>query len=198
MGVMLAFVAAAAVAVQAPSIESKPVEVPAETNVAGVPSATLTVPALMPVVLEIVVPLTSKDCRNGEMFPIRLARSVDLGGGNIVPAGTPGMGQVIQAAKAGFGGRPGELVLAARYLDFGGVHIALRSFSFADTRGHDHSGTAEAVAIAAGAVGSIAALFITGGEVRVPAGTVAYAKTASATLIPAPQTPPPLQIERIP
>ena len=59
----------------------------------------------------------------------------------MVPAGTPGVGEVVHAERARFGGKAGELILAARYLDFQGTRIPLRTLRFGAQQGRDNSGT---------------------------------------------------------
>jgi hypothetical protein len=48
-------------------------------------------------------------------------------GSVVAPAGTPGVGEVVHAAHASFGGKAGELILAVRYLELNGTRIPLRS-----------------------------------------------------------------------
>jgi len=151
------------------------------------------IPALIGVRIEILASLDSSLNKPGDMFPIRLGTPIDLGDGLTVPTGTSGQGQVVHAAKSRFGGKPGEMILAARYLDFEGVHIPLRSLTFASGAGKDQGGLAMGMAIAGGAIGGVASLFITGGEVRIPFGTTAFAKTAIPVIVtPPPPAPPPL------
>jgi len=150
------------------------------------PSPTgLVLPALTPVRIEILETMNSATSRIGAHFPIRLATPIDLPGGGHVPAGATGSGDVVHAAKSRFGGKPGELILAVRYLDADGVRIPLRSLTYGDARGRDNTDMAAAVNIAAGVV----AVFITGGEVNIPAGTVANAKTSAPVTFPVPVVP---------
>jgi len=137
-------------------------------------------PALTPVRVEISAHLNSAVSKIGDHFAIRLAAPINLDGGLEIPAGIEGVGEVVHAAKSGFGGRAGELLLAARYLDYRGVRIPLRSLIFAPELGKSREGTAMGVAIAGGLVGGVAAMFISGGEVNIPPGTMVYAKTAAA------------------
>jgi hypothetical protein len=112
----------------------------------------------------------------GQTFRIRLADPLVLAGGLTIPAGTIGQGEVVHAAKSRAMGKAGELLLAARYLDFLGTRIPLRSFQFGKPQGLDNMGTAAIVGIA---VSALAAPFITGGEVRIPPGSEAWAKVAA-------------------
>jgi hypothetical protein len=136
-------------------------------------------PALTPVRIEILATLNSRLSKIGDHFPIRLAAPVEIAPGLQLPAGIEGSGDVVHAAKGGFAGRPGELLLAVRYLEYHGARIPLRSLSFVDDRGKDRGNTAFALAVAGGLVGGVAAMFITGGEVNIPTGTIAYAKTSA-------------------
>lgn len=133
--------------------------------------------------------LDSKESKPGDWFPIHLARDLTDGGGAVLlPAGTRGQGQVVHAAKAGFGGKAGELIVNARYLQCGTTRVPLGHFNFAEA-GKDRSRTAGAVSsAAAGALsapiagaGALVAFMIQGGQVHVPVGTLAMAKVTADT-----------------
>jgi hypothetical protein len=129
------------------------------------------IPALTAVSIRIDAEVGSKISKSGDTFPISLAAPILIDGKELVPAGTLGMGEVVHAKKGGFGGSAGELVLAARYLQWGDHRIALRSLTLRQT-GKDNVGVTSAVAIAAG----FPALFISGGNATIPSGAVASAK----------------------
>lgn len=120
----------------------------------------------------------SKISAAGDMFPIRLARAIEVDGVEVVPAGVIGTGQVVHAKKGGMGGAAGELILAARHLDYGGRRIELRSFSFVEegdeilSRGQDNIGLANLTVAAVGVLG----LLIGGGNTTIEPGTLATAK----------------------
>lgn len=138
------------------------------------------IPALTPVRIELLSPQGSKISKSGDLFAIRLAEPIIVDGQVVVPAGVTGMGEVIHAKRAGGSGAPGELILAARYLDLGTVRLRLRSLDMTSI-GKSKYGTSDtlAVASAAGGVGlSVLALAITGKESKIEAGSVASAKTA--------------------
>jgi hypothetical protein len=167
--------AAAAPAEAAPAT---PAEAPA--------GACCTVPARTPIEIEILDAVNSKANHNGDHFAFRLAAPLTIDGHVVVPAGTTGVGEVVHAERARFGGRAGELILAARYLDLGGTRIPLRTLRFGPQHGRDSSGTVTALSIAAAAtVPALAMLgyLIAGGEVNVPAGTHARAQTASEIVL---------------
>ena len=90
-------------------------------------------------------------------------------------------------------GRPGKLILVARELDVGGVHLRLRSFGL-PAEGHDASKTVTTFAVAttfAMPIAGLLAIGMTGGNIEYPAGTHAIVKLAADMFIPAPsQTDP--------
>lgn len=125
-------------------------------------------------------PLDSKSSAIGQHFAIHLTTPLQLSDGNfVIPAGTRGGGEVIHAAKAHMGGKAGELILAARYLDVGGVQVPLRGFHLGG-QGKDNSTLVMAAVISVG----IAGMLISGGEKRVPVGSIATAKIAVDTTLP--------------
>lgn len=150
---------------------------------APAPAACCIVPADRIVELEIAAPLTSRTSRHGDAFPIRLAAPILADGAVLVPAGAAGIGEVIQGERGRMGGGPGELTLAVRYIDHGGQRIPLRRLRFFAT-GRNNEGTATAVMLSP--VGPLA-FFITGGEIRVPAGTHVQAQVAADVRISAPR-----------
>ena len=168
--------------IETPTIEIADVD----ANIATAPTPIipeLIIPALSEVDLAIMAPLSSKTAKIGEMFPIRLASPIMIDGKVVVPADIVGEGEVIHAAKARAGGKAGELILAARYLDWNGSRIALRSFKFGQSTGKSNTGEA----FTAGAIVSpVLTLLIAGGEVVVPSGTPAVAKLARDVLVPGP------------
>jgi hypothetical protein len=138
------------------------------------------IPALTPVVIKLNKVMNSQANRIGETFEFTLAAPIIIGGEILVPEGTAGSGDVVHAAKSRFGGRAGELVLVARYLSYQGVRIPLRSMRFDAAPAKDNSGNAMAAGII---VSPILSFLITGGEVNIPEGTVANAKTAADTFV---------------
>ena len=149
-------------------------------------SAVYTLPALSSVELTVVDEVSSKISKTGDPVKLRLARplyvTADLG----LPEGAPVEGLVIHAAKGGMGGKSGELLIAAQRIVLDDkVAITLRSFQVGPASGRDNQGVAMGMAVAGGAVGGIASMFITGGSARIAAGRSAFAKTRTATEIPA-------------
>jgi len=135
----------------------------------------IVIPALTPVRIELMQELGSRISTSLDQFPIRLAEPIVIGGLQVIPAGTPGMGEVVHAKKrGGIGGTSGELVLAARYLDLDGQRVKLRSLRF-DDGGKDRINTANVATALVGVVG----FFVKGEDIVIPAGTVVDAKTAA-------------------
>jgi hypothetical protein len=139
-----------------------------------------TIPASTIVAIEIGATLSSRVNKPGETFPITLVEPIKAGEIVLVPAGAIGQGEVIHTAKSGGYGRAGEMLLAVRYLDFGGKRIALRSLGFQLGRGKSDEGNALAVGFI---VSGLLPLFMKGGEMIIEKGTKAFAKISVDTAI---------------
>ena len=152
---------------------------PTETTpTATSPAVATTAPGGVPKGTAIVVAITdlvsSETAKRDDMFNLTLAEPVMLNEAIVIPAGTPGKGQVIDAAKAGVGGKPGKLVLAARYLEFEGQQIPIKALIL-DLVARDESGTAAIIdAIAGGGIGGL----VSGGQMVAPSGMRGTAKLA--------------------
>jgi len=131
--------------------------------------------------LELTDPVSSRDRQHGDHFGLRLHAPLLVDGATILPAGTPGVGEVVHADHARGGGKPGELILAARYLQAGTVQVPLHGMKLGAT-GKDHSGASIAVGAAIGPL----ALFIHGGEIEIPSGTIAQARLLQDVDLPMP------------
>jgi hypothetical protein len=164
-------------AVAAPAIPAAPPPTPP----AACPSDAKCIPALTVVTLKIGATLGSKLSVSGQTFPIMLAEPIEVDGQQLIPAGVTGMGEVVHAKKTGVG-VGGELVLAARYLDFNGQQIRLRSMQLGG-KGKDN----EALTFAVGVTVGLPALFIRGKHIEVPEGSLATAKIAAQVVLPQPQ-----------
>jgi hypothetical protein len=126
----------------------------------------------------------SKISKRGDRFGIRLTEDLKLDDATLLPAGTEGEGEVVHAAPGKMGGGPGELLLAARFLDRDGVRVPLKAFKVGRS-GKNNVDNAVLVGMVVGPF----ALFVQGGEVVIPAGTIANAKLAAD--LPAPPAPVP-------
>ena len=140
--------------------------------------ATRHVPAGTELVFEMVQAVGSKGSQRGDRFDLRLAEPLTVDGQLVLPAGAPAVGEVVHADRARSGGQAGELILAARYLVVGDARISLRSFK-AGT-GRSRTGASAATSVAAGPLG----LFVRGGNIELPAGTLITAQLREDTSLP--------------
>lgn len=124
--------------------------------------------------------LSSNESHPGDRFPIELAEPVTLDGKVLLAAGTRGEGEVVHAAKASWGGKAGELIINARFLDCAGVRVPLGKLKFA-AAGDNHAGAA----IVASAIALPVGFFISGGSVSVPSGTHVNASITGDVQLPA-------------
>ena len=183
-------VAAPATADAATQAPPPPVAVPEAVSPTPEPAAAPTGPAIAPAGMLVAVRVTQDMSSNkshvGDRFSFVLHNDIVVNGQVLIPAGTPGVGEVIDAAPGGMAGKGGKLVLAARYLEFNGQQVPLRTLRLSGG-GVDRNELVMGLSIAGGLGGSVAAMFIPGGEVLVPTGTVAEAKLTNAfPSVPAP------------
>ncbi|WP_439534510.1 hypothetical protein [Polymorphobacter sp.] len=152
---------------------------PLQAETGPMAAAARVIPAGTPVMLQVDVPLSSKTARRGDRFPLTSLSDIVVDGQVVVPRGAHGEGQVVHSAGTGFGGRPGELLLAARHLMVGGVPLKLLGFRIGKAGANN---TAEA--LVATNVVPLAGLLVTGSSALVSAGQIGTAKTAEAFVIP--------------
>jgi hypothetical protein len=138
--------------------------------------AVLSLPANTVIELETVDTVNSRLNKPGDFFKLRVAAEVRIGGVLVIPAGTPATGQVVHAAKAGGGGKAGELILAARFLSLPQGEVRLRSGFGATGRGR--IGASLATALAVGVFG----MLVKGKNLELPAGTALSARLAADTV----------------
>ncbi|WP_123649005.1 hypothetical protein [Lysobacter enzymogenes] len=179
--------AAEAAAVPAPPVSAMPAPAaeaaPAATSsvAAAAASSTTLIPADTGVVLETAQPLSSATAKRGDAFALRLAEPLVVDGATVLPAGATCHGEVIHAERSRGGGKPGELLLAARYIEHDGRRIALRGFRLSGA-GKANTG---AVIGAAMVIGPLA-MFMRGGQIEIPVGARAQARIAEAVDLSAP------------
>jgi hypothetical protein len=129
--------------------------------------------------VQVVDAVGSGKAKAGDRIAIRLAAPVIVDGQVVLPAGTPGVGHVVQASGAGLGGKGAKLVVSADSLTVGGGIVPLGGLQLTGT-GKDHSMAADLASLGGwismplGFVG----FAVTGGEIEIPAGTNAAAKVA--------------------
>ena len=171
----------AAVALATPVLAAGQDSPPPSAPLAAPPLAAHVLPAGTVVEVALTKSVGSKLSKRGDRFGIRLNEDLKLDGVVVLAAGAEGEGEVVHAAPGKMGGGPGELLLAARFLDRDGVRVPLKAFKVGRA-GANNVDAAVVVAMLAGPF----ALFVQGGEVVVPAGTVANAKLAADLSAPAP------------
>ena len=142
------------------------------------PGACCALPDGSPVQLEVVDPISSKTALRGQTFALRLAQPLRTAEGVLLPAGTAGAGEVIHAERSRGGGKAGELILAARYLQGPDGPIKLRGMKLGGS-GSDKTGAAMGASLILPLGG-----FVRGTEIEIPAGTAASAKLAGAIRLP--------------
>lgn len=170
--------------------EAEPPAVPDVTQeqappVAATDPSALPVPDSLPAgtLIEIRIDdnVNSKTHKTGDWYAISLWQPIMIGDQVIIPAGTGGRGQVVHSAKSGWGGKAGELILAARYLEFGDRHIALRGMKLGGVGGNNE-GLAFATSVAGGLAAMPVVFMINGKNADIPAGLLATAKLAEPLL----------------
>lgn len=139
---------------------------------------TVVIPAGLTVEIAIDRPLDSKTTQAGNRFPILLAAPIVSEGRELLPAGVRGEGEVVHAERARAGGKAGEMILAARYLDCNGTRIALGYFRMGGA-GRGAAGGSMAV----GLVVPFGNMLVSGENYRVAKGALATARTRAETRI---------------
>ena len=188
----LAACVSAADAAEMPDAVEQPIAVEA-TNPAAASSVADTLPA-QPLLranteihLKLLEPIASHTHKHGDRFALEVVEPVLVDGVTVIPSGAKAEGQVVHAAKGGFGGRAGELILATRFVRVGDREIKLRSFSAGS--GEDR------VNLALGLSFVVVGLFVTGKDISLPADTDVYAKIAADTPIPSTLAPGPAPVD---
>lgn len=184
--------AAAPQPIDSQQVESAQSEPAVEAVASALPSTTVdagpccTLPDGTAVQLEIAEALNSKTAQRGQRFKLRLAAPLQEAEGVLVPVGTEGVGEVIHAARAGAGGKAGELILAARFLNGPGGEIKLRGMKLGGI-GKDQRDSASALLIGTAVAAPIlapVALLVRGGNLEIPMGMPAQAKLAGSLHLP--------------
>lgn len=162
-----------------PSSATAPLASPEQLGARVAPPA-LPLPANTVIELEMIDTVSSKTSKRDDFFKLRVAVDVKSGDVVLIPAGTPVVGQVVHAQRAHGGGKAGELILAARYLDLPQGQVKLHS-SFGAS-GRNRFGASVAGMVAFGVLGFL----IKGKDVELAAGSPLSARLAADTLIVAP------------
>ncbi len=149
---------------------------------AEVAPATLTIPAGAEIEVELTEPLSSQTNRQEQTFGLRLAAPIIIDGREIVAAGAPGGGEVIDAHPSAFGGRQGRLIISGRYIEIGGQRARIRSLVITSVGGEARTNAALAVSMIPYA--GVAGIFVQGGKVEIPAGARGTARLATDVQMP--------------
>jgi hypothetical protein len=138
--------------------------------------ATRIVPAETEIHLRLLEPVASNTHKHGDRFKLEVAEALTVDGAVVIPAGAACVGEVVHGAKAGFGGKGGELILATRFVQVSGQEVKLRSFSAV-------SGT-ERINLAMGLSFVVVGVFVQGKNIALPPGSDVFAKIAADTELP--------------
>ena len=161
---LVAALAAQSVAPQAvmqPSVPSAAIAAPAMT------SATLHVGTEVPLRLSQELTTKGKQLRVGDRFHLETSEPVLVQGVNVIPVGSPAVGEITDVRNKGMWGKSGHLAARILYVTVNGRQIRL-SGAF-DDKGV--AGGVGAVAVSA-IVFAPAGFFMTGTSAKVPAGTI--------------------------
>ena len=143
------------------------------------------VPAGTLVQVELADPVGTRTHKAGDSFALRVAAPAVVGGRVVLRAGTPGVGQVVEASGPGFGGKAAKLVLSASYIQAGGRRAPLRGLQLAAS-GKGNVEAAQVIGLSGIVLGPIGfvGMAVRGGNVEFPAGTKAFAKLSTAMTLP--------------
>ena len=118
------FAMAVAMGVSAPAFAQDA----AAPAVSVAPASGPVVPKNTIVAITLTQEVSSATAQRGDKFTIKLEQPIKFGEQVVIPAGVTGVGEVVHAQPKGNGGRPGEILVAARYLEFEGRQIPLKGF----------------------------------------------------------------------
>lgn len=174
--------AAAVLMLAAPALAQTPpasgdVVVAAPEAAPTAPAApTIRIPAGTIVEIELAEALSSSTSQQEQAFALRLAAPIVIDGREVVPAGAPGGGEVIDAARAAFGGRQGRLIISGRYIEIDGQRHRIRGMQI--TAAGDHRANT-ALAVSMIPYAGIAGIFVQGGNIEIPVGARGTARLAN-------------------
>jgi hypothetical protein len=140
-------------------------------DVPAAPHATRVLPAETEIHLRLLEPVASNTHKHGDRFKLEVAEPVVVDGDVLIPAGAAVVGEVIHAAKAGFGGKGGELILTSRFVRVGEREVKLRSFSAGNG--------SQRVNLALGLSFVLVGVFVQGNNIALPAGADVFARLAA-------------------
>ena len=145
---------------------------------AAVRSTDLLIPAKSIVEIEITEPVSSKVNNLGDTFTLKLAEPFLMADRTVLPAGLTGRGEVTHAAKSGWGGKAGELIVNARYVKCGDIRIPLGHFHYAVAGKNNVGG-----AMATSQVIPLGQFLVSGHEAIIAAGSRGTAQVSADVTI---------------
>jgi hypothetical protein len=151
-----------------------------EPETMAAPATTVRIPAGTIIEVELTEALSSRTSQQEQLFGLRLIRPIVIDGREVAPVGAIGGGEVI-AAHSAFGGRAGRLTISGRFIEIGGQRVRIRGMQLI-AAGEDRA--EQVVGVSMVPVVGMAAIFIHGGEVEIPAGSRAGARIAVDVDIP--------------
>ena len=201
---MIALLIGAAVAATPAPVQPKPVAAPvAPAQPAPVmPIATIAPPsgpsvlrAGIQIPVRMLEPLTTegKHLREGQRFQIETSEAITLNGQVVIPAGSPGVGEITSVRNKGMWGKSGHLTAQILHVSVNGRQIRM-SGTF-----DDKGVTGTAGVVGAAVLIPVAGFFMTGTSARIPLGApvtgfvaedvpVAFANAGPAPMV-VPSTP---------
>src|SRR3954467_1130333 len=140
---------------------------PLQVGAPAAGNATLRIGTEIPLRLDEELTTKGKQLRVGDRFHLETAEPVMVQGVNVIPVGTPAVGEITDARNKGMWGKSGHLAARLLYVTVNGRQIRL-SGSF------DDKGVAGGVgAVAVSAIVFLpAGFFMTGTSAKIPAGSI--------------------------
>lgn len=131
------------------------------------------------VAIELVDKVGARETKAGDTFAIRLAAPLIIDGQVAIPAGTKGVGHVVQASGPGLGGKGAKLIVSADDLIVKGGTVPLQGLHLTGT-GKDETFAADIASLGGwiSAPLGLVGFAVTGGQIEIPAGTAASARIA--------------------
>lgn len=139
----------------------------------------VTIPVKTLVEVEVSDPLSSKTNAIGDTFAIKLAAPLVIDGRPVLSAGLLGKGEVTHSAKRGGGGKAGELIVNARYLQCGDLRIPLGHLHLV-MNGKSNVGAA----FATGQFIPFGQFLVSGHDAIIPAGATGTAQVNADVILP--------------
>jgi hypothetical protein len=147
---------------------------------ATAPNVILRIPEKTVVEIAIGEAISSKTNLPGDTFALTLAAPLIIDGQTVLPAGLTGRGEVTHSAKSGWGGKSGELIVNARYLQCGALKIPLGHFH------HVNTGKSNVIgAFATAQIVPLGQFIVSGGEASIPVGARGTAQVNAEVSVPA-------------